>query len=492
MSSLVVQNPWWRGSERIESDRQIVDFNNCPIKWNPRIRHFFDLNSKAIYTLRGPRQVGKTTLVKLMIRRLLGEGVSPRRIFYYTCDLIEGPTKLVSIIEEYLGYSERYSDSTRFIFLDEISAVRDWQKGIKYLSDLGRFSNATVLMTGSHNLDIRKAAERLPGRRGRSEKSVDKILLPMKFAEYIESRDEELASLLRDMDLLRFDTRKKIIEDLEKGIIPPTVKDINLYFNKLSQYFEEYLLTGGIVRAINDYFTHGFITEETYMTYVQVTIGDILRWNKREIYLAQLIRRINESLCSQVSWRSLQKNTDIGSQNTVAEYVDVLKESFVLSPFYVLDRGKDGPNYGSNKKIHFHDPFIFHALRGWIRQSPYYETALEFIRSNEKTKLVECIIGDHLVRFAFSLNPIDTFEPTSHVMYWKDKRNEVDFVVKYGDDYMPFEVKYSSSFSRRDINGVYNFTKGGSKYKGIIVTKDLLKVTNGVVAVPAPVLLTLF
>ena len=77
-------------------------------------------------------------------------------------------------------------------------------------------------------------------------------------------------------------------------------------------------------------------------------------------------------------------------------------------------------------------------------------------------------------------------------MYWKDKRNEVDFVVKYGDDYMPFEVKYSSSFSRRDINGVYNFTKGGSKYKGIIVSKDLLDVTNGVVAVPAPVLLTLF
>ena len=492
MSSLIVQNPWWRGSDRIESDRHIVDFDDSPIKWDPRIRHFFDLNSKAIYTLRGPRQVGKTTLIKLMIRRLLREGVSPRRIFYYTCDLIEGPTKLVSIIEEYLAYSERHSDSTRLIFLDEISAVRDWQKGIKYLSDLGRFSNSTVLMTGSHNLDIRRAAERLPGRRGRTEQSVDKILLPMKFVEYIESRDEELGNMLKNLDMLRFDTRKKIVEDLEKGLIPPTVKDINIHLNRLSQYFEEYLLTGGIVRAINDYYNQGFIPEETYTTYVQVTIGDLLRWNKREIYLSQLVRRINESLCSQVSWRSLQKNTDIGSQNTVAEYVDVLKESFVLSPFYVLDRGKHGPNYSSNKKIHFHDPFIFHALRGWVNQTPFYEGALEFLRGSEKPKLIECVVGDHLMRFAFSLNPVDTFEPTSHVMYWKDKRNEVDFVVKYGDDYLPFEVKYSSSFSRRDINGVYNFTKEGTDFKGIVVTKDLLKIENGVTAVPAPVLLTLF
>jgi predicted AAA+ superfamily ATPase len=246
------------------------------------------------------------------------------------------------------------------------------------------------------------------------------------------------------------------------------------------------------VRAINDYFTHGFIEEETYTTYVQVTIGDILRWNKRETYLSQLIRRINESLCSQVSWRSLQKKTDIGSPNTVREYVDVLKESFVLSPFYVLDRGMHGPNFGKNKKIHFHDPFIFHALRGWVNQTPFYESALEFLRSNEKPKLIECIVGDHLMRFAFSLNPTDTFEPTSHVMYWKDRRNEVDFVVKYSGDYMPFEVKYSPSFSRRDINGVYNFTKGGSNFKGIVVTKDLLGATKGVVAVPAPVLLTLF
>ncbi|MGD2200233.1 MAG: AAA family ATPase, partial [Candidatus Bathyarchaeota archaeon] len=231
MSSLVIQNPWWMGSERIESDRHIVDFNDSTIKWDPRIRRFFDLDSRAIYTLRGPRQVGKTTLVKLMIGRLLRGGVSPRRIFYYTCDLVEGPSKLVSIIEEYLGYSDRFSDTTRFIFLDEISAVRDWQKGIKYLSDLGSLSNSTVLMTGSHNLDIRSAAERLPGRRGRTEQSVDKILLPMKFAEYIESRDEELGNMLRDLDLLRFDRRKRIIEDLEKGIVPQIVKDINIHFD---------------------------------------------------------------------------------------------------------------------------------------------------------------------------------------------------------------------------------------------------------------------
>ena len=84
MSSILTQNPWWENPENIETDQSITNYEESQIKWTPRIRHYIKLDDELIYTLRGPRQVGKTTLIKLMIRDLLRKGVNQRRIFYYT------------------------------------------------------------------------------------------------------------------------------------------------------------------------------------------------------------------------------------------------------------------------------------------------------------------------------------------------------------------------------------------------------------------------
>jgi len=481
----MIQNPWWRDAESIQSDMHIMEYTGSSAKWNPRIRHFFDMNTDSVYTLRGPRQVGKSTLMKLIIRDLLMEGIDPRNIFYWTCDLVEGPKSLVELIESFLDLIGRRREGRRYIFLDEISAVKEWQRGVKHLYDTGRLVNTTMILTGSHSLDIRRAAERLPGRRGKVSGPVDKVLLPMKFAEYIETRDKEMAELFSSLDLLRFETRMKIIEEVSRGLIPPIVREVELYSKELSRYFEEYLLTGGIPKALDDYQKYGEIRQETYSFYVRVTIGDILRWNKREIYLTQIVRRIIETLSSRVSWRSLKRDTDIGHVNTVAEYVDVLRSSFVLCPLYAFDPNRKEPIYGKEKKVHFLDPFIFHALRGWVNQAPSYQGALNYLSGEGKPKLIECVVCDHLIRFVYNLMPIDDFEPTRNVMYWRSKRNEVDFIIKMGEEYLPLEVKYSSSFSRRDINGVYALTRKNSPYKGIIITRDLLDNEKGVVAIPA-------
>ena len=491
MRNLSAQNPWWTREDAIQSDRYIVQFEQSLIKWNPRIKYFFDMNSDSVYTLRGPRQVGKTTLLKLMIRDLIEGGIAPRRIFYWICDLVEGPKALAEVLEYYLNFSRSFENERRYIFLDEISAVKDWQRGLKYLYDTSKLEKTTVIMTGSHSLDIRKAAERLPGRRGTGRGPLDKVLMPMKFAEYIETRDQGLGDRLSSLDLMRLETRKRIIEDVAKGDIPQVLEELMLYSDSLSKHLDDYLLTGGIPRAIDDYQRLGNIKQETYSTYVQVTIGDMLRWEKRETYLAQLLRRVIDTLVSQVSWRSLQKDTDIGHISTVSEYIDALKSSFVLCPIYVIDRNKRAPLYGKEKKIHFHDPFIFHALRGWVNQAPPYQEALDYLSDEGKSKLIESIVCDHLIRLAFNLHPTDDFEPTSNVMYWKSKKDEVDFILKFKEAYLALEVKYSSSFSRRDINGVYSFTRSSPEYKGIIVTKDLLSNEKDVIALPAFILLTI-
>jgi predicted AAA+ superfamily ATPase len=490
MSSLLTHNPWWGNPENIETDPNITKFEKSRIKWEPRIRHYIELDTEAIYTLRGPRQVGKTTLIKQMIRELLRRGVNERRIFYYSCDLVNNPLRLVEILQSYLDSTDYITDFYRYIFLDEISAVKDWQRGIKHLHDLGKLKKISILMTGSHSLDIRKASEKLPGRRGMGSNTLDKILLPMKFAEYVETRDKEIDRILETSGIRRFEKRRMIIEKLVKNEIPTELKQISLYLDKLNRYLNDYLLTGGVARAINDYLEYGEITENTYRTYVDVTIGDFLRYNNDEIYLAQIIKAINDTLCSQISWRTLERKTDIGSSNTVKKYIDVLKAGFVTNIFYVINRDKATPNYRSDKKIHYADPFIFHALNSWVNQTPAYRNSQNYIREN-KSKLVEAVIGDHLIRYAYRLHPSDNFEPILNVFYWKDKKSEVDFIVKHGKEYFPFEVKYSESFSSDDLNGLYNFTRRDTKTSGIVITKEVLKIEHNVTAIPASLLLLL-
>ncbi|RLF69691.1 MAG: ATP-binding protein, partial [Thermoplasmata archaeon] len=163
---LIEQNPWWVDPKRIDEDPQIREFDTSPVRWVPGIKRYLHLDRDVIYTLRGPRQVGKTTLLKIIIRDLLKE-VSPFRILYFTVDMLSDHKELVELITTYQEYLDGMGvEGRRYILLDEISSVEQWVKAIKYLADTGRLKNSTLILTGSHSLDIKEASERLPGRRG--------------------------------------------------------------------------------------------------------------------------------------------------------------------------------------------------------------------------------------------------------------------------------------------------------------------------------------
>ncbi len=229
-ADLVENNPWWLNKKAIDKDPRIVEWEASKFKWTPRLGDTFEWNLDLIYVLRGPRQVGKTTLMKLKIRDLLESGVEARRIFYWPCDLVEGPERLVRIITSYQDFSRKdtvakdkgvgfkgwvlgpkpndtkagapIDKTTRlYIVLDEISSVKDWQKGIKSLYDAGRLRNCTLVLTGSHSIDLRKATETLARRRGEVDKLKDhlpdKILLPTKFSEYADTRSEKIHNMIR-------------------------------------------------------------------------------------------------------------------------------------------------------------------------------------------------------------------------------------------------------------------------------------------------------
>lgn len=495
IADLSYWNNWWKRSESILEDKNIRDWSLSTFKWEPRLDKTIE-DEEVIYVLRGPRRVGKTTLLKLRIQRLLETGVTPQNIFYYPCDALETPKQLTDKIDAYLS-EIRKKGKWAYLFIDEVSMLKDWQRAIKLLIDAGRFKECTIILTGSHNIDLRKGSESLAGRRGRIEKlrygTPDKILLSAKFSEYVETLQPVLSHKIRELQLLSLERRKRIILELAKGRIPSELKELALFSKELGVLLEGYLLTGGIASAIHEYTANRKISRDTYTTFVHFVVRDICRWGQNENYARQILRRIIETLASQVSWNSLREDTEISDHKTAGSYVDILKDSFVVAYYYHLNVEKGSAYYKKEKKTYFQDPFIFHACRSWVYGKDGFEESLGLLSKPEnRSKLIECIASNHFSRFMFSLHPSSLFDPSNYVFYWKNKNKEVDFVIELYGKFLPMEVKYSDNIQEDDARGISEFMKTGRSHNfGIITSKNRLEMGKKYVTVPLSILLLL-
>lgn len=126
----------------------------------------------------------------------------------------------------------RDNDKRCYLLLDEITSIPNWQKGIKALVDNDEVKNCTIIATGSQIIDLKDAAERLPGRRGNIDDSYDKILLPMKFSEYVSSLNPEIKDVL-EKELSRFSDRESVLIALIGGI----TGSASVYFLKRGSNF---------------------------------------------------------------------------------------------------------------------------------------------------------------------------------------------------------------------------------------------------------------
>lgn len=120
-----------------------------------------------------------------------------------------------------------------------------------------------------------------------------------------------------------------------------------------------------------------------------------------------------------------------------------------------------------------------------------YHGSLEFLKNPEnRSKLMESILGEHLIRFLFTQNLTPHFNYSDHVFYWKSKKKrEVDFVVRCDDIFIPIELKYQSKIRRDDLYGIFDFMKGGRSGRGIVVTKNELSEEDGYVKIPVSLFL---
>ena len=488
ISQLAEQNTWWIDRNNISKDNKIETLNKVKFKWDPKIRHFIKFDYDAIYTLRGPRQVGKTTLIKIIIKELLlNEKIKPENILFWSCE-INSEEELHAVLQTYFNWRINNKDERKYIFLDEICSVKNWSREIIYFANKGDLTNCSIILTGSHSMDLKHSTELMPGRRGGNESNpLDKILLPMKFSEYVILLKPELKNHFFDNKISSGENKKKIIFEMFNGKMPKDVENLMLLKKQLDSLLESYLITGGIPSTINEYFNTDKISDRLYNVYITAMIGDLRRYNYKENNFKQIMKEIFNTLSTPISYNNFTKNTDIKSHNTIAEYITAFEELFIANISYrcSIDSNKI---HTFNKKIYIQDPFIFHALHGWSNnKSDYFKnTKANVLNINLKSKLIESVVYSHLCRFAYGLKPRDLFDPKDNLCYYKDRNDkEVDFVLLFDDEYYPFEVKYQSSIQESDFVPFKLFKKG------IIITKDELGIYKDYVKIPISIFLIL-
>ena len=164
-ATLQDNNPWWRG-ERVFGLPRLRRWAFQPVL------HGVQQGLTPATVLRGPRQVGKTTLLNQVIDELLDTDVVPRRIFRVQFD--ELPT-LRDITEPILELTRWYATTVlqkslnqaahdgeqAYLFFDEVQNLPDWAPQLKHLVDT---QPVRVLVTGSSALRIEAGRDSLAGR----------------------------------------------------------------------------------------------------------------------------------------------------------------------------------------------------------------------------------------------------------------------------------------------------------------------------------------
>jgi len=460
------QNPWWTDAKTIDADPLLMEFDNSPIKWLPQCLKHFRLNQNAVYVISGPRQVGKTTTFKFLIRQLIKEfRVPPRYILYLNTEEIapSTPQNLAEIIRNYIMWVRIKQSERLYVFIDEATYLTDWERGIKILADYGLLKNITVFATGSHAIGLRRGSERLPGRRGRAE-NLDIQLLPLSFREYLMVMEPNLKDKIPEVKSFDF----KVIMD--------SVQEVSLFADLIIRSFHSYLKTGGFLRAMRDFLSFGLVKPDIYRLYRDALVGDLVRMGRREKIFKELCQWLIGRRENPFEWVDIARETYVGTHPTVREYIEDAEATFLWEVFYGLKQiGKPLALPRAPKRLYFKDPFLFHTIRAWVLSYPNpYQASSDFLSEPPNLGyLVENVVASHIKR------------NWENVFYWRNG-GEIDFVIfENNKKRLLLEVKYRVKIDMEDGNVIKKWGKG------ILLTQRHLEKQNNLLLIPTPYFLAL-
>jgi predicted AAA+ superfamily ATPase len=415
----------------------------------PHLLAELPLATPGIYTLVGGRQVGKSTLLKQLMERLLHERrVDPRRMAYVTCEPFVDAEELRVVLTDLLAAMP--TDDTVWLLVDEVTYVAGWDRTVKFLADSGSLERCFLLLTGSDHVLIQDSLKRLPGRRGRAD-TVDFQLRPLSFLQFCRLR-----RVVADRTLTEV-----AAGDVEAPL--PSVAAAQL--QKLESELRAYHVSGGFLTAINDVARDGTVAPATLRIYSDWIRGDVLRLNRNERYLREVLGAISDRYGSQLTWNALASELSIDHPKTISDYVGLLERMDAVVVVPALAEHHRGPAPKKGRKVFFADPFIHRAVRAFVATAEPEPASDAHLQCD-----LEATMACHVARFA-------------DVYYIKGK-GEIDVAWYAGRKLRLVEVKWSQQLRPEELKEIrrrgHGLIAGRAQQAGAI---------DGVTVLPAAVVL---
>lgn len=484
ISTINYQNLWWKHAKNFNvHDR---DLSRVRDEWFEFSRQKIELKPGNIYVIKGPRQSGKTVLLKKTILELLKKNNPPRSIFYFACDSLVSRTRreLRRVLSFFLDMAIEF-DKT-YIFLDEITYVPDWSYELKHLVDSGLLSKTALVVTGSSPMVLKKEMEFLPGRGAERN---EYFLKPLSFRDFSlqlagpisrHVEDRELKSSLSKLGETLVESSPVGLDNLNE--IEDGVKKLLPFKRELDFLFDIYLITGGFPKVANNYFKNRFhkgeegIDAELSETFIRTILGDLSKHRKTEDIGLQILQSVSSSIGARISFSSLAGRLDGVTHPTIADYLETLEKSVLLQVIHSYDFEKRKIRPKANKKVYFIDPFLFYSVKSRIEGMDSFAFSKEFLMDERnKGKLIEGVVASHLSRV--KEEPYIK-EPDTFLWFYYDARNEIDFVTRSDEGYLGVEVKYQHAISPREIakiDQIQNY---------LILTRDIFESKNNFLFAP--------
>ncbi len=482
VADLHEQNPWWAG----RALPPIPSFKRWPFE--PLLKRITREPPLArINVLRGPRQIGKSTLQYQLIEHLLANGVEPRRIFRVQFDELPSlrPLAKGEPILEVVEWFERTllkgdlnraarSGKPAFLFLDEVQNLADWHIQLKALVDR---TDVRLLVTGSSALRIEQGRDSLAGR--------------IQTLEVGPFRLSEIAGIRKLGKLPPFESGNGWGSWARQSFWTDLVSHGRQHKKVRDRTFKAFSDRGGYPLAQRDDVDWPEIAHQLNETVVRRVIQHDLRvgerGRRRDAKLLEEMFRMAARYCGQSPRLATlaqeareTMETDVGVQR-VRAYLDFLANSLLIrtiEPHEMrLKKRHGGPKYCLSD----------HALRAaWLDEIVPLDA--EGLEDGQDLATLAGRIAESSVGYFFASLGIP-------VAYLPERGGmpEVDFILTAGDHRIPVEVKYQRRIVAKDCAGLQAFMakKPNRASVGIIVTRDdgPHELPDGIVSLPLKTLL---
>ena len=393
------------------------------------------IGRKEIIAIRGPRQSGKTTLLKVLSEWLVSENnVDENHIVYIT---FEDREQLDTFSQNPKDFVARHVKDSKvhYLFIDEAQYCPYLGQKLKLIYDL--FDNVKLVITGSSSLELKNQTGKfLVGR------MLEFDLLPLNFYEYISYVDEGLAKMLDPW-------RGKIAALLSENKRFEIKKEKEIFNEELLKHLNTFVAFGGypavviakekeekimlLKNMVNNYI------DKDIVSFLQIT--DTIKFRKLVTALSVLNgSRIKiEELANQIGsyFKELTKLIDVLEQTYVIRRIGSYHKNLVTE----LKKAQ---------KVYFVDIGLRNAL---------IDNFSDVEKRSDGGVLAE----------NFVLNEL--FEH-SRMHFWRTTaKTEVDFIAE-GKSLLPIEVKFQH-FTKTQVNkSLYGFLDEYKPTKSIIITRD--------------------